>query len=209
MSLIVIGGHTRNVGKTSLMAGLISALRERNWTAVKISQYGHGVCSVNGKTCNCAVDEHPWAITQVYDCDGDSDTSRFLAAGAAKALWVRCKQGRLEEAMPAFQQRIADHENVIIESNSVVGFLQPDVYLSVLTFAIADFKESARRFLDRADAVVLHDPAANGHKEPAWTEVSRAHLAGKPAFYIAPPPYITPEIVEFVRQKIGPLHAQV
>ncbi len=209
MSLIVIGGHTRNVGKTSLMAGLVSALRQRNWTAVKISQYGHGVCSVNGKTCNCAVEEHPWAITQVYDREGDSDTSRFLAAGAAKALWVRCKQGRLEEAMPAFRERIAGDENVIIESNSVVGFLQPDVYLTVLDFAIADFKESARRYLQQADAVVLHDPSANGHKEPAWTQVSPAQLAGRPIFYIAPPPYITPEIVEFVRQKIGVVHAQV
>jgi hypothetical protein len=209
MSLIVIGGHTRNVGKTSLMAGLIAALRERHWTAVKISQYGHGVCSVNGKTCNCAVDEHRWAITEVHDAAGDSDTSRFLAAGAAQALWVRSKQGRLEEAIPAFQKRIAGHENVIIESNSVVGFLQPDVYLTVLDFAIADFKESARRYLPRADAVVLHDPAANGHKEPAWEQVSPAQLAGKPVFYISPPPYISPEIVDFVRQKIGPLHAQV
>lgn len=208
MSLIVIGGHTRNVGKTSLMAGLIAALRERNWIAVKISQYGHGVCSVNGKTCNCAVDEHRWAITEMRDRDGDSDTSRFLAAGAAQALWVRSKQGRLQEAMPAFRQRIADLENVIIESNSVLGFLQPDVYLTVLDFSIADFKESARRYLPRADAVVLHDPV-NSHQEPAWEQVSRAHLAGKPVFYICPPSYITAEIVDFVRQKIGPAHAQV
>src|SRR5574337_648690 len=131
MSLIVIGGHTRNVGKTSLMAGLVSALRQRNWTAVKISQYGHGVCSVNGKTCNCAVEEHPWAITQVYDREGDSDTSRFLAAGAAKALWVRCQQGRMAEVMPELQRRMANDENVIIESNSVLGFLRPDLYLTI------------------------------------------------------------------------------
>lgn len=209
MSLIVIGGHTRNVGKTSLMAGVIGALRERNWTAVKISQYGHGVCSVDGKPCACQVEEHPWAVTQVYDGEGDSDTSRFLAAGAAKALWVRCQQGRLEEAMPAFQQRIAGDENVIIESNSVLRFLQPDVYLTVLDFAVADFKESARRYLERADAVVLHDRAANGHREPAWTQVSRTQLAGKRIFYITPPPYITAEIVDFVRQKLGPVHAQV
>jgi hypothetical protein len=122
---------------------------------------------------------------------------------------VRCRQGKLDEVMPSFQERIAADENVIVESNSVVGFLQPDVYLTVLDFAVADFKESARRYLDRADAVVLHDPAANGQQEPVWSRVSRAHLAGKPIFYITPPPYITPEIVDFVRQKIEPVHAQV
>ena len=209
MSLIVIGGHTRNVGKTSLMAGLISALRERHWTAVKISQYGHGVCSVDGKPCACQVEEHPWAITQVYDREGDSDTSRFLAAGAAKGLWVRCQQGRMAEVMPELQRRMANDENVIIESNSVLGFLRPDLYLTILDFAVADFKESARRYLDRAHAVVLHDPAANSHQEPAWERVSRAQLAGKSIFYITPPPYITTEIVDFVRQKIGPVHAQI
>ena len=48
VAIVVIGGHSRSVGKTSVVAGLISALREYDWTAVKITQYGHGVCSANG-----------------------------------------------------------------------------------------------------------------------------------------------------------------
>jgi hypothetical protein len=28
-------------------------------------------------------------------------------------------------------------------------------------------------------------------------------IAGKPRFLIAPPPYVTPEIVEFVRGRLG------
>ena len=35
MSLIIIGGHSRSVGKTSVVAGLIAALREHRWTAAK------------------------------------------------------------------------------------------------------------------------------------------------------------------------------
>ena len=53
--LVVVGGHTRNIGKTSLVAGLITALPELNWTAIKITQYGHGVCSTDGESCECAV----------------------------------------------------------------------------------------------------------------------------------------------------------
>jgi hypothetical protein len=45
MSIIVIGGHSRSVGKTSVVAGLISALPDFRWTALKITQYGHGICS--------------------------------------------------------------------------------------------------------------------------------------------------------------------
>jgi len=105
MSIIVIGGHSRSVGKTSVVAGLISALPDFHWTALKITQYGHGVCSANGAQCDCATDDHTWAISEEKDRGGESDTSRFLLAGAARALWVRTEQGRLAEAMPALRRR--------------------------------------------------------------------------------------------------------
>ena len=41
--LIVVGGHTRNIGKTSVVAGLIQALPQFDWTAMKITQFGHGI----------------------------------------------------------------------------------------------------------------------------------------------------------------------
>ena len=63
MSILVIGGHTRSVGKTSVVAGLIAALRDRHWTALKITQYGHGICSANGAPCDCATADHSWAVT--------------------------------------------------------------------------------------------------------------------------------------------------
>ncbi len=160
MALIVIGGHSRSVGKTSVVAGLISALRDFDWTAVKITQYGHGICSANGEACDCATGDHSWAISEERDRSGESDTSRFLLAGAARSLWVRTEQGRLAEAMPTLRQRLQGATNVIIESNSVMKFLRPDLYLTVLDPSTADFKNSAREFLDRADAVILHETAA-------------------------------------------------
>ena len=157
MALVVIGGHSRSVGKTSVVAGLISALPEFDWTAVKITQYGHGVCSANGEPCDCATADHAWAISEEPDRSGETDTSRYLVAGAARSLWVRTEQGRLAEAMPSLRTKIEHSGNVIMESNSVLKFLRPDLYLTVLDPATADFKNSAREFLDRADAVILHD----------------------------------------------------
>ncbi len=107
MSLIVIGGHSRSVGKTSVVAGLIAALPEFHWTAVKITQYGHGICSANGELCDCATDDHSWALTEERDRSGESDSSRFLLSGAARSLWVRTRQGMLAEAMPRLRQELA------------------------------------------------------------------------------------------------------
>jgi hypothetical protein len=204
MALIVIGGHSRSVGKTSVMAGLISAMPEFDWTAVKITQYGHGICSADGAACDCATADHSWAISEERDRTGESDTSRFLVAGAVHALWVRTEQGRLAEAMPALRRRLQGARNVIIESNSVLKFLRPDLYLTVLDPSTADFKNSAREFLDRADAVILHEASAGA----AWQAVSLKPVADRPIFRIAPPNYVSPEIVAFVRESLIPRNAE-
>src|SRR5580658_2855718 len=198
MALIVVGGHSRSVGKTSVVAGLIAALPEFHWTAMKITQYGHGICSANGKLCDCATDDHSWAVTEERDRSGESDSSRFLVAGAARSLWVRTRQGMLAEAMPRVRKELAAAENAMLESNSVMRFLRPDLYLTVLDAATADFKTSAQQFLDRADAVILHDDT----DDVAWKNVSLKPVATKPMFHIRPPQYVTPELVEFVRRKL-------
>jgi hypothetical protein len=195
MAIVIIGGHSRSVGKTSVVAGLISALPEFDWTAVKITQHGHSICSANGEACDCATADHSWAISEERDRSGESDTSRFLVAGAVRVLWARTEQGRLAEAMPALRKRLEGAGNIIIESNSVLKFLRPDLYLTVLDPSTADFKNSAREFLDRASAVILHEVSGS----PAWQAVSLKPVAERPVFRITPPEYITPEIVNFVR----------
>jgi len=47
--------------------------------------------------------------------------------------------------------------------------------------------------------VILHQTEA----APKWDAVSLDRIAGKPTFLIQPPPYVTPEIVSFVRDRIG------
>jgi hypothetical protein len=199
MAIVVIGGHSRSVGKTSVVAGLIAALPELRWTALKITQYGHGICSANGELCDCATSDHSWAISEEKNRDGDSDTSRFLAAGAARVWWVRTEQGRLAEAMPAVRAKLSGAENVIFESNSVLKFVRPELYLTVLDPGNPDFKNSAREFLDLTSAVILHEARGN---TPAWSGVSLKPVGDKPVFRITPPPYVTPEIVEFVRLRL-------
>src|SRR5438045_3264753 len=102
--------------------------------------------------------------------------------------------------MPDLRCRLAGESNVIIESNSVLRFLRPDVYLTVLDPRNPDFKTSAQEFLDRASAVVMH---ADGHEQFTWQKVSLRPVSGKPIFYVRPPRYCTPEIVDFVWERLA------
>ena len=199
MPTIVIGGHTRNIGKTSVVAGLIAALPEMNFTAIKITQFGHNVCSANGEPCDCQTADHTLAISEERDPTTGTDTSRFLAAGAKHVFWVRTRQGELAEAMPRVRKLIAESENTILESNSVLRFLQPDLSLTVLDPTIPDFKPSALRYLDRVDALIV--PAGttlNFLTTVLWPGVSPSLLAAKLLFPTSPPTYTSPDLIRFV-----------
>jgi len=196
--LVVVGGHSRNIGKTSVMAGLIRALPEANWTAVKITQYGHGVCAAAGESCGCAAaPDHPYAL-DVETAPSDTDTGRFLEAGARRSFWLRTARGELRHALPVLRRIINSSENVILESNSVLEFLNPDLYLVVLDFGVADFKTSTRRYLDRADAVIL---VGGKRAQPAWADLAGDEWKSKPQFRVRPPGYASRELAGFVSSR--------
>jgi len=157
---------------------LIRAFPQAAWTAVKITQYGHGVCSVHGEPCDCTPRDHAVALDEEHDRTNRTDTSRFLVAGAARSLWLRTPQRELAGGMPLLREALKGAENVILESNAILQLLRPELYLVVLDASQSDFKATARRYLDRADAYVLRSALA---KSP-WPEVSSGLLEGRPAF---------------------------
>ena len=193
--LVVVGGHSRNVGKTSVVAGIIRAIPEARWTAVKITQYGHGVCTRVGEGCDCAGDRHPFSLSE-ETAPNDRDSGRFLAAGAVHSYWLRTQMGQLGNALPALREILAASQNAIFESNSVLQFFRPDRYLIVLDPAVADMKDSTRRYFDRADAFVVVD---RGVVKAPWAGIPSRWLEGKPQFRVTPPDYVSGEVVKFVR----------
>ena len=205
MRLVMVGGHTRNIGKTSVVEGIIRATQELNWTAAKITQFGHGVCSVNGEACGCAVSEHQFSITEERQKQTTTDTARFLAAGARRSLWVRTKQGELITALPAFKKRIEEDEFVIVESNSLRRFMTPSIYLQVLDTANPDFKASAQQYFDLSDAFVL--VKRDGRidvSSPSTALLAREISKNKPCFTVKEEDrFISDEVIQYIREKLG------
>jgi len=206
MKLIMIGGHTRNIGKTSVVESIIRGLSNIQWTAVKITQFGHGVCSVNGESCGCSVNEHEYAITEEESLDSGTDTSRFLAAGARRSLWVRTKQGELFTALPSLKEEIANDDFVIIESNSLRRFIKPDLYIQVLDQSNQDFKSSAQEFFDLSDAFVLtsNEKSADESQNTAGIDLlNREIQRNKPVFTAtAADRFINWDLIDFIESRL-------
>jgi hypothetical protein len=195
---LVVGGHTRSIGKTSLAVDLIRAFPEAEWTAVKITQYGHGVCSEHGEPCDCASATHPAILDEERDRSGRTDTSRFLVAGARRSLWLRTRQGDLAEGMPLLRAALEEAGNVILESNAVLGFIRPALFLVVLDPQFEDFKETTQRYLDRADAFIFRNPFPG----EAWEGISGRLLRSKPAFEQALGSSVPERLLGMVRERM-------
>jgi hypothetical protein len=187
--LVVVGGHSSGIGNKSIVTELIRAMPRANWTAVKITQHRRKPSQ-----------QPPCVLTEQKDA-GSMDGGQYLAAGARKAFCLMVTPGHLEQAVAAISEIIATSENTIVESNSILEFVHPDLYLAVLDFAVKEFNESCRRFLARADAYLLVNTDA-----PAQTWRAEVHplLLGKPQFCLASADRIPKKLVSFLESLLWP-----
>lgn len=194
--LVVVGGNSRNIGKTSVAASIIRGTVQLGWTALKITQYGHGRCA-NGGDCECAGQRHRYALTEEKVATS-KDSGRFLGAGALKAYWLRTEQQQLGNALPVLKTIFAENENVICESNSLLRFFKPDAYVMVLDGRVEDMKQSARLYFDRADAYAL---VADGAAEWPWDGLQQRMVEGKPHFLVRHPDYASIELSTWIANR--------
>lgn len=195
----MVGGHTRSIGKTQLVCDIIRAFPRTQWIAGKITQFGHGVCARNGDNCDCAPAEHACALDWETRTDSGTDSARFLEAGAKRAFWLRTKQGYLAEGLPLLRQGLAQlietaetiangspiancKAALIVESNSIMQFIKPSLYLAVIDPTKDDFKQSAQLALDRAHALVLRGQVElDAPPAPLWMRLPEQLLRNKPS----------------------------
>ncbi len=182
--LVVVGGNSRHVGKTAVITGLIRTLPEAAWTAVKVSPHSHG-SSAGGAE-----------VTEQTAPD-ETDTGRFLAAGARRSFLVCARSPDL--LAPALEPVLAGAANAVVETNSALEFLHPDVYLLVIQPAVEDLKPAVLRHLERVTACLVHEAEPAG----CWRQLLAGPLADKPRFPVRPPHYVSPELVAFVRSRCG------
>jgi Molybdopterin-guanine dinucleotide biosynthesis protein len=180
--IVVVGGASRKSGKTAVAAGLIRSIPEARWTAIKITHHPpHGGDSLQEETSPTA-----------------TDSGRYLAAGAERSFCLHSSAEMLASFMPRLSQIIGSATNVLIESNSILEHLHPDLYLLVADPLLVGpnglgIKPSARRFLPAAHAVVWIKRGAGS---------PNLELPEKPHFWVEPPSYTSQFLSDYVRRKL-------
>ncbi len=125
-NLLLIAGTGRNSGKTTIACSVIkkfSALHPI--IAVKISPHFHDIPS----DLYPAVSESDLYIAEETDPGKPKDSSRMLAAGARKALFIMCSDNRLQEAITMVLSTVHLNEMIVCESGGLRDFVTPGVFL--------------------------------------------------------------------------------
>jgi hypothetical protein len=149
MALVVVGGQTKDIGKTTLVCQIIRQFVFARWTAAKITSHIY-----DAEDCKSIASGRGWKICEQRLRDSNADTARYLKVGAIRSLLVCAESGSLEKACSAFKNELSGTANVIVESTAAVPLLAPDLFLLLTNPTSADFKAAAAKQLARADALV-------------------------------------------------------
>jgi hypothetical protein len=177
VSIVVVGGPAKGVGKTALICGVIVAMPEREWTAIKITSHTYGRAP----------------ITEEVAHDVATDTGRYLQAGAKRALLVEAGEGADLALM--LRQTVEKSGNLIVESNRIVQSLTPDLCLGVLGASAVPEKPSFAAFLATVHGLV----ARTGMDWPAQYKRSGFSLFAMDDFGS-----VSPKFAEWMRDRLSP-----
>jgi hypothetical protein len=156
MAIVVVSGAGRGAGKTALVCGVISALRDMQWVAVKISPHTHNV-------------EGP--LREEIVPGEETDTERYLTAGASKSFLITASNGKeMQAALNRLWEKTGRDANFIFESNRVLQLMKPDVCLVVGRGSEAEEKETDKLIAEHADAIVLHTGDMDPGEPPGEVE---------------------------------------
>jgi hypothetical protein len=153
MALIVVGGQTKHVGKTTLVCEIIRRFASARWTAAKITSHSH-----QPQECAPIASGTGWTIWEQTASDAQVDTARYLKAGAVRSLLVSAESESLASACAALKAEFPANENAIVESTAGAEVLAPDLFLLVVNPESQEFKSSANQQLARAHAIVVNSP---------------------------------------------------
>jgi hypothetical protein len=180
MAVVVVSGSGCGVGKTSLVCGLIAALKEFDWIAVKVTTHAHsslarvyeettGEETAGEETVREETAGEESAAKQTFAVQG-TDTARYLAAGARRAFLVSALDSELSQRLRELGSLVGPEANLLFESNRVLRHLRADLCLAIKPEAGSERKPSFTLVEREQHASVRRAGTAAGDEVPRGAE---------------------------------------
>src|SRR5688572_15626512 len=108
-TLVLVGGHSRGVGKTSAIEAILRWQAQRRWAAVKVSAHRHA-----------APHETKPIVEEDLAAGSHTQTGRYLCAGAKRAFLCRTPASHLAQTADFVRRLRESGFDVAVESNRLV-----------------------------------------------------------------------------------------
>jgi molybdopterin-guanine dinucleotide biosynthesis protein len=153
--VVAVSGFSSNVGKTTLVCELLRQLP--GWEAIKLTRGHYRSCGRDPAGC-CVSDllrEEP-VVRSGRDANYaiGKDTGRFWDAGATNVHWVIVKEDQVEEGIREALSRV-EADGVIVEGNSFLEYIAPDLSIMCARSEGGRIKSSGRKALSKSDFLYL------------------------------------------------------
>jgi len=143
--IITVSGSHSGIGKTLLAEYLLSLLQDFAAIKVSIEDFFTAV------SCDDATIMVP-----------GKDTFRLKSSGAKQVIWVRSPEHTLMESMEQASSLLLDCAGVLIEGNSILAYINPDIAFFVYGGELQTLKPSRLYALQKARVIInnLRDESA-------------------------------------------------
>jgi hypothetical protein len=174
--VVAVSGFSSNVGKTTLMCELLRQLP--GWEAIKLTRGHYRSCGRDPAGC-CVSDllqnEPVIRSGREANYQAGKDTGHFWDAGASNVHWVIVKDGQVEAGINEALMRVKS-AGVLIEGNSFLDYVTPDLAVMCVRSEGGTVKSSARRALMKSDLVYLSSLSADAALARKQFEAWRLNL---------------------------------
>jgi molybdopterin-guanine dinucleotide biosynthesis protein len=154
-TIVAVSGLSSNTGKTTLVCKLLERLP--GWEAIKLTRGHYRSCGKDPQGC-CVSDllrDVPLIRSgREANYEKGKDTGRFWDAGAANVHWVIVGEDQVEQGVTQALARVRS-EGVVVEGNSFLDYIDAEFAIMCARAGENKLKTSARRTLDKADALYL------------------------------------------------------
>ncbi|HYR74698.1 MAG TPA: hypothetical protein VEM96_02540 [Pyrinomonadaceae bacterium] len=154
-TIAAVSGLSSNTGKTTLMCELLRRLP--GWEAIKLTRGHYRSCGKDPQGCcvsDLLRDEPLIRSGREANYEAGKDTGRFWDAGAANVHWVIVGEDQVEHGIKQALSRV-NAAGVLVEGNSFLDYVAADFAIMCARAGENKMKTSARRTLERADALYL------------------------------------------------------
>jgi hypothetical protein len=150
--MVMIGGNSRNTGKTTMACTLINKLSvTHEIIGLKVTSIRPGEQGFHGNH-----EEESEMDTYIYEelnSESNKDTSKMLRAGAKRVYYIRLVPDSGEKPILHFLSRYINNQVIVCESRSLRNLVTPGFFLMMMKSPNDGTEKDVSAYISIADKV--------------------------------------------------------